>query len=151
MYEATAPARPNTRSRARRAWTRSWRNLSLTLPADTPELLGPIRHLIVANLIDWGADPERAGEIEVCASELLTNALRHSNGPARLHLHLHEGAVHLEVSDTSTRAANNIRPDEDARREHGRGLHIVEALAKTVGVQIHLGRGKTVKASFDLG
>jgi len=149
MNRTTAPAAPD-RTRARRALLRSWRHLAVTLPADAPELLAPIRRLIKTSLLDWGATPERAEDIELSACELLTNAQRYSDGPARLVMNVRAGAVHLEVSDTSIRAPREIGPDTEGRRENGRGLHIVKALAFATTVRIHPGWGKTVLASFDL-
>jgi anti-sigma regulatory factor (Ser/Thr protein kinase) len=151
MNRPTAPAAVQPeRTHARRAVLRSWRHLALTLPADAPELLAPIRRLIKTSLLDWGADPERAADIELSACELLTNAQRHSHGPARLVMSVRAGAVHLEVSDTSTHAPREIGPDAEGHQENGKGLHIVKALAFAATVRIHPGWGKTVKASFDL-
>jgi len=133
-----------------RAQLRAWRHLAVTLPADAPELLTVIRRLVKSSLLDWGADPERAADIELCASELLTNALRYSNGPARLVLAVRAGTAHLKVSDTSLLAPHEIASDTEGGRENGKGLHIVKALAFATAVRIHPGWGKTVKASFEL-
>lgn len=150
MNRPTAPSVLPDRTRARHALLRSWRHLALTLPADAPELLAPIRRLVKTSLLDWGADPDKAADIELSACELLTNALRYSDGPARLVMAQRAGAVHLKVSDTSIHAPRDLDPDAEGRRENGKGLHIVKALAFATTVQIHPGWGKTVKASFDL-
>ena len=146
MNRTAAPIEPG-----HRALLRAWRHLAVTLPADAPELLTVIRHMVKSSLLDWGADPERAADIELCASELLTNALRYSDGPARLVLAARAGAVHLKVSDTSLLAPHEIAPDTEGIRENGKGLHIVKALAFTTAVRIRPGWGKTVTASFDAG
>jgi len=138
-----APAHP------RRTELRSWRRLMITLPADAPELLSPLRTLVVANLIDWGVEEGRAQDVELAVSELVTNALRHSDGPVRVYLAMRAGAVHLEVSDTSIQHTAHAGAALDD--EHGRGLHIVKALAFTVNTRIHPRWGKTIAASFDLG
>ena len=143
---ATVPNAP----RARRALSRSWRHLALTLPADAPELLAPIRRLIEASVVDWGADADRARDIVLCASELLTNALRYSNGPARLVMSMRAGAVHLEVSDTSATAPRESGTRSETLKENGKGLHIVKALAVATSVRIHPRTGKTVTASFEV-
>ena len=150
MNRPTAPAavRPD-RTRARRALLRSWRHLALTLPADAPELLAPIRRLVTASLLDWGVNPERAADIELSASELLTNAQIHSGGPARLVMSVRAGAVHLEVSDTSIRAPREIGPDTEGLQENGKGLHIVKALAFATAVRTYPW-GKRVTASFSV-
>lgn len=146
MNRPTAAPRTPTH-RVRRTVLRSWRQLALTLPADAPELLGPLRKLVVRNLVDWGADPASAADIEVSVSELATNALRYSDGPVRVQLTLQAGMVQLEVSDTSTDAFGQTDglPDD----EHGRGLHIVKHLACTLEVRLHRW-GKTVVASFEI-
>ena len=148
MNRPATPAAPD-RTRARHVQLRAWRHLALTLPADAPELLAPIRRLITTSLIDWGADPDKAADIELSACELLTNAQRHSDGPARLVMALRAGAVHLKVSDTSIHAPRDLGPDTEGRRENGKGLHIVKALAFATAVRTY-SWGKTVKASFDL-
>jgi anti-sigma regulatory factor (Ser/Thr protein kinase) len=141
----TTTARPEA-ARSRRARQRSWRSLSLTLPNDRPELLTVIRSLVLAHAHDCGATQTKAEDIELCVSELLTNALRYSEGPARLELTVHHGTVHLAVSDTSTRAPG---PNSSASGENGRGLTIVTGLADAFEVQPYPW-GKTVTANLPL-
>jgi len=145
----TTAVRPEA-ARSRRARLRSWRSLSLTLPADRPELLSAIRRLVYAHALDSGAPTAKAEDIELCVSELLTNALRYSDGPARLEFAVHDRTVLVAVSDTSTRAPGAPGPDPAANGEHGRGLHIVNKLASAVEVKVHPW-GKTVATSFRLG
>lgn len=137
-------------SRARRAQQRSWRQLVVTVPQGERSLLAPVRRLIVASLLDWGAGLERARDIELCASELLTNALIHGEGAAHLHLTIRNGVAYLEVSDTSTHAPTAPEDYMEGHRESGRGFFITYTLAKEVCVDIRPGRGKTVTASFSL-
>lgn len=142
----TTAVRPEA-GRSRRARLRSWRSLSLTLPADRPDLLAVIRRLVHAHALDSGAQTAKAEEIELCVSELLTNALRYSDGPARLELAVHGATVLAAVSDTSTHAPGEPGPASSATGEHGRGLHIVNKLANTVEVRVYQW-GKTVTVSF---
>jgi anti-sigma regulatory factor (Ser/Thr protein kinase) len=141
---ATAPEA----ARSRRARLRQWRSLALTLPADQPELLSAFRRLVHAHATGCGAQTARAEEIELCASELLTNALRYSDGPARLELGVHAGTLLLAVSDTSTHAPGTPS-GSSANGEHGRGLHIVNKLAAAVEIKLYPW-GKTVAARFFL-
>jgi anti-sigma regulatory factor (Ser/Thr protein kinase) len=141
-------ARPDA-SRSRRARLRAWRSLALTVPGDRPELLAVVRRLVQAHALDCGAGTAKAEEIELCASELLTNALRYSDGPARLELAVHDGEVRLAVSDTSTHAPDTLGTGPSANSENGRGLQIVNKLADTVEVRVHPW-GKTVATAFDL-
>ena len=147
MNPTVLPAALSKPTRARRALLRSWRHLAITMPADAPELLAPIRLVVKTNLLAWGAKQEKAEDIELCVSELLTNALRYSSGPARLELNVHGGAVHLQVSDTAAATPHEVGQSE-GRREHGRGLHIVKELAFAHAVRVHPRWGKTVTASF---
>lgn len=144
---ATVPI-PDT-TRARRARRRSWRHLAITLPAGASDLLSLTRRLVLANLLNWGADPATAENVKLCASELVGNVFRHTGGPARLELTVRKGVALLQVSDTSTEPPGASEPDEDVLREYGKGLHIVKAVAREVSVEIH-GWGKTVTASFEL-
>jgi anti-sigma regulatory factor (Ser/Thr protein kinase) len=141
---------PAPQPRAKRARRRSWRQLSVTLPAGRLDLIAPTRHLVLANVAEWGAGPEAARDIEVCVSELLTNAAVHSLGPARLEVAVHEGAVRVVVGDTSSKFPRDLGEHAQALEEHGKGLHIVRALASEVSVEAH-GWGKTVTARFELG
>jgi anti-sigma regulatory factor (Ser/Thr protein kinase) len=141
----TTTARPET-GRSRRARQRSWRGLSLTVPNDRADLLTVIRGLVLAHALDCGATDAKADDIELCVSELLTNALRYTEGPARLEIAVHDGAVFLAVSDTSTRAPG---PSSSAGGENGRGLNIVSKLANEVGVRVYPW-GKTISTSLPL-
>jgi anti-sigma regulatory factor (Ser/Thr protein kinase) len=146
MNPPTTTVRPEA-TRSRRARLRQWRSLSLTLPADQPELLAPIRRLVYAHALDCGAQQANAEDIELCVSELLTNALRYSDGPARLEFAVHDRTVLMAVSDTSTRAPGTACPASSVTGENGRGLHIVNKLAHEVEVHLYPW-GKTIRASF---
>jgi anti-sigma regulatory factor (Ser/Thr protein kinase) len=144
----TAPlAEPASTPRAKRARRRAWRQLSVTLPAGRLDLIAPTRHLVLANVTEWGAGPQSAGDIELCVSELLTNAAVYSQGPARLELFVQDGTVRVQVSDTSSKFPRDLGDHAQALEEHGKGLHIVKALASEVSVEVR-GWGKTVTAVF---
>ena len=143
---APTPVHSPAYPRVRRTVLRSWRTLTVPVPADAREVLGLLRKLVVVNLLDWGVDPGRAEDIELALSELVTNALLHSGGPALVKVKMRSGAVQLEVSDTGTRPAHPADATLDGER--GRGLHIVKTLAYATSMRIH-GWGKTIVASFD--
>lgn len=77
----------------------------------------------------------RVDDAVLVAVELVTNALRHTtSGPARMDVDVYEDTVVLWVHDRSTDAAAvraTAHGDSSALelREHGRGLHLVDALA----------------------
>jgi len=142
---ARRPARPSRRRRA----SRSWRELIVTVPPDAPEALSPLRHLATVNLIAWGVGRQRVGEIVLCLSELVANALLHTCGPARVLLVVRAGSVVLEVADRGGNAPAQSSEASAGAGEHGRGLHIVRALALTVEVRSGSGgHGKSVVACF---
>jgi anti-sigma regulatory factor (Ser/Thr protein kinase) len=128
----------------------SWRELIVTVPAEVPELIRPLRHLATANLLAWGAARPRVDEVVLCLSELVTNALRHTAGPARMRLGVRSGFVHLEVADLG--GPDPTRPGDvpAGLGEHGRGLHIVRALGLSVEVRCVDRRSKSVIARFPL-
>jgi anti-sigma regulatory factor (Ser/Thr protein kinase) len=86
--------------------------------------------------------------IELVTSELVTNAIAHASAHAiNLELIRLEGprAVEVIVTDSSPRPPVRLDPTDDA--QHGRGLHIVEALSTRWG-WIPRGSGKAVFAIF---
>ncbi|GAA3467654.1 hypothetical protein GCM10018965_022070 [Nonomuraea roseola] len=81
--------------------------------------------------------------IELLVSELVTNALQHTEGTIRLALCFEDGLLRCEVEDTEADTAS-LRPGP-AREydESGRGLHLVEELACCWG-SARTARGKAV-------
>jgi anti-sigma regulatory factor (Ser/Thr protein kinase) len=92
-----------------------------------------------------------AENIELVTSELVTNAIRHASTQA-INLELIRlegpGAVAVVVTDSSPRTPVKLDLAEDA--QHGRGLHIVEALSTQWGWTPQ-GPGKAVFAIFTTG
>jgi anti-anti-sigma factor len=78
------------------------------------------------------------------ASELVTNAVVHSQGPMRLRLELHQERLHLAVYDQSPRLLALATEPGDLDAEGGRGLLIVDQLASTWGVRHAPGGGKAI-------
>ncbi|MEC4016579.1 ATP-binding protein [Streptomyces sp. H27-D2] len=107
------------------------------------------RLLAAHQLADWGVPYhcEAHDAVSLVVAELAANSVLHGHVTGRdFELHLvHTGdLVSVEVSDTHPalpeRAA--LAPDD----EHGRGLHLVQALAERWGVRDRVGPGKTVWA-----
>jgi GAF domain-containing protein/anti-sigma regulatory factor (Ser/Thr protein kinase) len=112
------------------------------LPADE-RAAGEARRLVVARLALWDLD-ELAFTAEMITSELVTNAVRHAEGPIGVRLIRGEVLV-CEVSD-----ASNTQPR--MRRAHstdegGRGLFIVAQLAQRWGSR-YGSSGKTIWAEI---
>ena len=84
-----------------------------------------------------GVDHPSFDDAAVCLSELLTNALRHTDsgrgGLMRVAVAVEERSVRVEVADEGCSATvPHIRDDAD---ESGRGLRIVDAYAMAWGVE----------------
>jgi anti-sigma regulatory factor (Ser/Thr protein kinase) len=106
------------------------------LPAELPSARRA-RSAVRQALTAWGMD-DLSADAELLASELVANAAEHGDGkPISLALRRHADcagrpAVTCEVTDSAPRFAPQLVPGPDAER--GRGLMIVEALARSSGV-----------------
>ncbi|WP_338145873.1 ATP-binding protein [Streptomyces scabichelini] len=100
----------------------------------------------------WGTGPsaystvyscslELAGTAELLTSELVSNAVKHSDGPVTVRLRSRAGVVRIGVMDDHPELPVPLRrtPDED----FGRGLYLVEALADSWGRYPLTGRSRT--------
>jgi anti-sigma regulatory factor (Ser/Thr protein kinase) len=96
------------------------------------------RSAIRQALAGWGMD-HLSGDAELLASELVANAAEHGDGkPIGLALHRHaepgeRPGLTCEVTDGSPAMPKRTEPGPDSER--GRGLAIVEALARSSGVR----------------
>ena len=76
------------------------------------------------------------------ADELVTNAMVHAHTEIRLRLELRGDRLHIAVRDGSPGLLRLVAPDPQA--EGGRGLWLIEQLARSWGVNRHPGGGKVV-------
>lgn len=111
----------------------------ITLPAD-PQSAAAARRFVAKTLAGWGHS-EHADTACLLASEIATNAVRHSREPLGLRLHHSAREIVVEITDDSTHVPRRclVGPDD----ENGRGLMLVEALAADWGSR-PAGTGKTV-------
>ncbi|MGD3108442.1 SpoIIE family protein phosphatase [Streptomyces sp. YGL11-2] len=114
-------------------------------PAGTAEVRSALRRTL---------DQWRAGalthSVEVAASELIANALTHTESGALVSVELLPGTpprIRLEVEDRSSQWPRRRRPGETATS--GRGLLLVEALADRWGAEPR-GSGKALWCEFAL-
>ncbi len=91
---------------------------------------------------------ELADTVALLVSELVTNALVHTEGPATLELRRQPDRIRVLVTDEHTRLPRAQPADEDATG--GRGMVLVDALATEWGVEPS-GTGKTVWAELRTG
>ncbi|MFG3226901.1 ATP-binding protein [Kitasatospora sp. NPDC048194] len=91
-------------------------------------------------------DPRAADNILLAVSELVTNAVRHTAGPGRLHIDFSEdGRVRVTVSDTSTAVPEPRQPQPDGTG--GYGWPLLEKLADALTVVPHES-GKHIHAAL---
>lgn len=105
---------------------------------------GALREL----LRSWGR-PGRSEIAELLTSELVTNALVHTDRDAILTATLRPGRLRVEVRDFVGRRPKLNVPNADDST-HGRGLLLVQSLADAWGVRAH-GVGKVVWFELDGG
>lgn len=86
-------------------------------------------------------------EVELLATELVTNALLHADSDVDVRLREYPDRIRVEVRDCDPRpplpAPITVTEQGDIDAEHGRGLVIVEAMASAWG-NSPSGRGKSV-------
>lgn len=109
-----------------------------------PEVRRALREL----LRHWGM-PGRSETAELLTSELVTNALVHTDHDAVLTATVGARRLHVEVRDFVGRRPRLRVPDADDGT-HGRGLVLVQSLADAWGVRAH-GVGKAVWFELDGG
>ncbi|WP_078888432.1 PAS domain S-box protein [Streptomyces sclerotialus] len=104
-------------------------SVDIALPA-TPSAVSDGRAFLTAALARWDRT-EVADEACLLVSEILTNAIRHAQGPLRLRLRMSRSDLTAEVSDRTSRRPQLrlARTDE----ESGRGLFLVDTLADSWG------------------
>jgi PAS domain S-box-containing protein len=146
--QAFAPQRPSRDAYLLLARTRTLgpdRTNAWTFP-NSPGVVAEARRRVTAQLSEWGLCQEVMDNTALVASELVTNAVRYTDGPIQLRLILDDTLV-CEVSDDSNTAPHLRRAlDSD---ENGRGLFIAAQLTDRWGVRPGL-RGKTLWAEQSL-
>ncbi|MDN3297880.1 ATP-binding protein [Streptomyces ficellus] len=112
--------------------------------AAVPEVRRAVREL----LRDWG-EPGSADVAELLTSELVTNALIHTDHGAVVSATVGPTRLRVEVRDFVAAPPTPYAPARDDGT-HGRGLLLVQALADAWGVHTH-GVGKVVWFELSAG
>ncbi|WP_181764462.1 ATP-binding protein [Streptomyces albidus (ex Kaewkla and Franco 2022)] len=108
------------------------------------------RQLTTGFLSGSRTSPEAATQLDeanLVVSELVTNATRHGRGRCRLRLSSAHGTVTVEVRDDGVRLPRMRRTGLEG--EGGRGIPLVQCLARRLNVTVAPGGGKTVRAVLD--
>ncbi|WP_251096514.1 SpoIIE family protein phosphatase [Streptomyces sp. Caat 7-52] len=104
------------------------------------------RQFITDSLHTWGLD-DLIDSTQLVTSEIVTNALIHADSDVDLRLREYPDHLRLEVRDTDPTppipTAITLTAETSQHTEHGRGLHIVDALSTEWG-NAPTGRGKTI-------
>ncbi|MBT2391977.1 SpoIIE family protein phosphatase [Streptomyces sp. ISL-1] len=108
------------------------------LPAE-PVAVGHARQLATGQLQAWGLE-ELTFSTELVVSELVTNALRHAEGPLHLRL-IRDRTLLCEVADTGHTSPHLRHAADDD--EDGRGLFIVAQIVHRWGTR-YTQSGKTI-------
>jgi anti-sigma regulatory factor (Ser/Thr protein kinase) len=113
----------------------------------TPESASAVRKFVRATL----AHSPRVRDLELIASELVTNAICHTpsghdGGTVTITIRQRPGRARLEVADLGAPPWRPSRPDGDGMAEHGHGLAIVAALADEVSYEVVAGHGQIIWA-----
>ncbi|QWF81538.1 ATP-binding protein [Amycolatopsis sp. CA-230715] len=119
-------------------------DLSVPLEAG-PAAAAASRRAVRTRLAELGVAGQRADDILLVTSELVTNAIEHGSGAARLELGHDEGGLELRVYDSNGRPP--VLRIGDLLSARSRGLRLVEALATAWGTTPSPG-GKCVWARF---
>jgi anti-sigma regulatory factor (Ser/Thr protein kinase) len=106
--------------------------------------VGAARHFAEAALANWEVVPD---DIVLVVSELASNAVRHAGSDFKVSLEHLDGAVVVGVTDANTQMPETRTP----RSGNGRGLLIVDRVARTWGVWTRPDGGKTVWAEVPIG
>ncbi|MEU6890282.1 ATP-binding protein [Streptomyces sp. NPDC046557] len=107
-------------------------------------------HRFLADAKEHGrAVPDPAPDtLLLLVTELVTNALRHTDGPCTLSLTLHPDAIDIDVTDTSPHPPTPRRPDHAGRG--GWGWTLVHRLTESVVIRPTPEGGKTIHARIPL-
>ena len=108
---------------------------SVVVPAE-PRAAGVARRFLRAQLGAWEVDEDVSDTAVLLLSELVTNAIIHTDAPAEIRAVLGDGELTVTVRDhgrPGDDAAAQPDDDEDPLRVHGRGLQLVEALSDRWG------------------
>ncbi|MET9855577.1 ATP-binding protein [Streptomyces sp. NPDC006450] len=90
------------------------------------------------------ARPEYGDAVLLVVTELVANAIRHTDGPAALHLELHADHVEIRVTDTSPEPPRPRPPRTDG--SGGYGWHLINRLTTHTHTEPTPDGGKTICA-----
>ena len=117
---------------------------TLDLPRDAASVR-KARQFVAEKLDEWHLEAMLDDALLV-TSELVTNAITHAHSACHLGLSLSRATLRIDVIDTGA-GTPEPQPESDSK-EHGRGLHLVDALTAAWGLDVVPGEGKHVWAEL---
>lgn len=103
------------------------------------------REFVAQKVSEWQLDPILDDALLV-TSELAANAVTHAESSCRLRVSLNPTSLRIDVLDTGS-GTPEPQPSSNTS-EHGRGLHLVDALTTAWGLELVPGEGKLVWAEL---
>lgn len=119
--------------------------------AESVEDLAAVRGLVLDRAMRAGVDPEDAAALSIATNEVLTNALIHGGGEARLTLWARDGRFVCQVEDEGRGISDPLagyRPP--GRTSGGRGLWLARQLVELMEI-LPAERGTTIRLYATLG
>jgi anti-sigma regulatory factor (Ser/Thr protein kinase) len=105
--------------------------------AAAPREVRLARQFVRTTLADWGIEGDTLFTAVLCASELVTNALIHSEAGCEIRVLLRDDVLTATVRDAGTRADAPSTSGRDPLAVRGRGLQLVEALSERWGSELN--------------
>jgi CheY-like chemotaxis protein len=103
------------------------------------------RRFVAERLAEWGIE-ELLDDALLVTSELAANAITHAESACRIRISRTPSSVRIDVIDAGSGTPEPQPPSSTS--EHGRGLHLVDALTSAWGLDDIPGDGKVVWAEL---
>lgn len=99
--------------------------------------VAPARPFVLRTLAAWGVEEDTVDNAILCLSELVTNAITHTDAGCELRVVLDRGVLTTTVRDGgSTVVVDPRNVTVDPLAVHGRGLQLVDALSTRWGSEL---------------
>ncbi len=105
--------------------------------AADPRAVAPARHFMLGTLAAWGIDRDTVDKAALCLSELVTNAMIHTDAGCELRVVLDRGVLTTTVRDGGSSVVVDLSSvTVDPLAVYGRGLQLVDALSTRWGSEL---------------
>ena len=105
--------------------------------AADPRAVAAARHFVLGTLTAWGVDGDTMDKAILCLSELVTNAMIHTDAGCELRVVLDRGVLTTTVRDGGSSVVVDLSSvTVDPLAVHGRGLQLVDAFSTRWGSEL---------------